>query len=697
MMKRIIPMILVLAMLVSVLPITASAANGTSRGDAIPVSFDEAYAHTWTADNDDKNHYISFTVPSRGLIAIACTYPVDDGGDYGDMAFAIYNQSGTCVWKTVTDYETPVEGMAVLYTGLNAGKYYMNITPRFTVVSGEFPIVYALTHAAADDTHGTEAEPNNDKAMADTLTVGKEFVGSSGEGGVMETAIDYWKYNNTTNAVGYRVYLPELEEFRKQGQIFHEDSTGNITDIDLIKDVRQTEDGVYYFDVKSAKGINYLQLKNNGCIIVPYTLWIEPFKNEPLTITKQPESAGLAINQRVTVGVEASGELLSYAWYVKNYGETEFTQTSTYEKTYHTVVNDDNCYQQLYCVITDAYGNTVKSDTIFLYILTIVKQPEHTAAEIGEKAVVQVEALGDGLTYQWYTKNKADTTFALDPNATGNSYSFTMDAAQSGKKMYCIITDRFGNTVQSNTVDAGIPDEVYTLGTCGENVTWVLTYDGVLRISGTGPMADYTSTNATPWYWGNVRIKSIVVEEGITAIGATAFGACKNVVSVELPTTLKSIGRSAFFTCTSLTTIIIPEGVTTIGERAFIYSGIQRIVIPASITSIGNSAFQSCDDLRTVYYGGTDRSAITIGTNNDDLLAATWRYGYDGGELFIPGDLDGDGEISDWDGVLLARYLAGWNVEIDLAAADVDGDGEVSDWDGVVLDRYLAGWNVTIG
>ena len=65
---------------------------------------------------------------------------------------------------------------------------------------------------------------------------------------------------------------------------------------------------------------------------------------------------------------------------------------------------------------------------------------------------------------------------------------------------------------------------------------------------------------------------------------------------------------------------------------------------------------------------------------------------------YVPGDLDGDSELSDWDGVLLARYLAGWNVEIPtLDALDIDGDGEITDWDGVVLDRYLAGWNISIG
>lgn len=63
---------------------------------------------------------------------------------------------------------------------------------------------------------------------------------------------------------------------------------------------------------------------------------------------------------------------------------------------------------------------------------------------------------------------------------------------------------------------------------------------------------------------------------------------------------------------------------------------------------------------------------------------------------YIVGDADGDREISDWDAIVLNRYLAGWDVEINLKAVDVDGDGEVSDWDAIVLERYLAGWDVEL-
>lgn len=61
----------------------------------------------------------------------------------------------------------------------------------------------------------------------------------------------------------------------------------------------------------------------------------------------------------------------------------------------------------------------------------------------------------------------------------------------------------------------------------------------------------------------------------------------------------------------------------------------------------------------------------------------------------LVGDVDRDGEITDWDGVMLARHLAGWSINVaDEKLLDIDGDGEITDWDGVMFDRYLAGWTV---
>ncbi len=66
-------------------------------------------------------------------------------------------------------------------------------------------------------------------------------------------------------------------------------------------------------------------------------------------------------------------------------------------------------------------------------------------------------------------------------------------------------------------------------------------------------------------------------------------------------------------------------------------------------------------------------------------------------KIFPAGDIDGDKEITDWDGVLLTRYLAGWNVGTsDQSVFDIDGDGKITSKDSMRFDCYLAGWNVTI-
>lgn len=64
---------------------------------------------------------------------------------------------------------------------------------------------------------------------------------------------------------------------------------------------------------------------------------------------------------------------------------------------------------------------------------------------------------------------------------------------------------------------------------------------------------------------------------------------------------------------------------------------------------------------------------------------------------YIPGDVNGDGEVNGKDGILLAQYLAEWNVAISMDAADVNGDGKVNGKDGILLAQYLAEWDVTLG
>ena len=88
-----------------------------------------------------------------------------------------------------------------------------------------------------------------------------------------------------------------------------------------------------------------------------------------------------------------------------------------------------------------------------------------------------------------------------------------------------------------------------------------------------------------------------------------------------------------------MTSIIIPEGVTSIGYSAFENcSNLANIEIPSSVTSIGTNAFNGCTALTevllegnsTLTYNdlGVDTSKVIIRLNEDDGL--TWTLNTDG-------------------------------------------------------------------
>ena len=61
--------------------------------------------------------------------------------------------------------------------------------------------------------------------------------------------------------------------------------------------------------------------------------------------------------------------------------------------------------------------------------------------------------------------------------------------------------------------------ETYS-GSCGTNVTWSLdTESGVLTISGSGGMNNYSYSYRAPWYSQRGNIKSVNIENGVTSIG----------------------------------------------------------------------------------------------------------------------------------------------------------------------------------
>ncbi len=179
-------------------------------------------------------------------------------------------------------------------------------------------------------------------------------------------------------------------------------------------------------------------------------------------------------------------------------------------------------------------------------------------------------------------------------------------------------------------------------GQCGDNVYWTLE-DGVLTIytegeaedeDQNGVMWDYWDEGECPFAW-RTDITSIVVEDGVTYIGANAFHGC-SVESLYLGADVHDINfdSGAFVWCTELRTIevsennevfyaeddvlfrdggwflclypsckegdsyTIPDGVGSIGQWAFYHNeNLTSVTIPDSVFSIDYEAFYNCINL----------------------------------------------------------------------------------------------------
>ena len=214
-------------------------------------------------------------------------------------------------------------------------------------------------------------------------------------------------------------------------------------------------------------------------------------------------------------------------------------------------------------------------------------------------------------------------------------------------------------------------------GDCGavnaSDVQWAFDDEtGVLTITGSGPMADYSSGDNTPWAdYHYHAVTSVQIEEGVTRVGNYAFDHCYNLTDASLPSGLTNVGDYAFHDCTSLTSVTIPDSMESIGEWAF-YSctSLTSVIIPAGLKSLGWCTFAYCQNL----------SSVTFSEGLESIGSDVFKDCYNLTSLTIPKSVtyiaDGAFPGSLTPDVYMDTYAWRYCMSNNIACSVLDGDGK---------------------
>lgn len=152
-------------------------------------------------------------------------------------------------------------------------------------------------------------------------------------------------------------------------------------------------------------------------------------------------------------------------------------------------------------------------------------------------------------------------------------------------------------------------------GTTGE-LTWTLTEDGVLTITGEGPMPDYRdggTSETPPWYPHVNRISSLTIGEGVTRIGDYAFMLCSFVTEVVIPESVTSMGDWAFIDCSSLEMITFEKG-----SKLESISGVRDLGAFDGAINLTTVDMSECTQVKRIdeytFYGNSNLRLFKIGT-----------------------------------------------------------------------------------
>ena len=169
-----------------------------------------------------------------------------------------------------------------------------------------------------------------------------------------------------------------------------------------------------------------------------------------------------------------------------------------------------------------------------------------------------------------------------EPVGNNSSVTINPDGSTSNGSQFSRVDDTtfYIDFIKYKIVDAHLEIVVYD--------KTGLSYDVRPYASVTYNGSTYQTREIADRAFNRSKIKSIILPNGLQAIGSEAFSDCTSLTAVHFPEGLQVIGQNAFLDCTRLTTIICNASIPpyTYGTFSFSYETYQDAILYVPVKSI---------------------------------------------------------------------------------------------------------------
>ena len=715
---------------------------------ATSMSYNQTYGGVMNDDDDDD--FYKFAPSQNGKISLNFTHAQSDNSEiYWYIAMFEYSSGIYTEFYNQRIYANSGETNKLASIGVASGKtYYIKISTYYNATVG---FDYNLKNEFTS-TNYYEKEINDNYSSATPMSFNQTY------GGVMndDDDIDVYKFSPTQDG---KISLTFSHDYSSNSEIYWNIVmfaylSGNYTEFynqriyansgetNKLSPIGVSSDTMYYIKIytyyNATVAFDY-NLKNEFTATDYYEKEINKEYTSATPIQLGATYGGVMNDDddvdifKITLSSSSTPVNFSHD-YVNNsevYWYVKIIDASTYSEKFSTrVYGSDN--NGIITTLTQAgtyyiHISTYYSATINYEYSILVGNPDTTkpSASISSsnnvassQTITLTMSDNVGLAgYYWGTSSSTSPTFT---SISGKNYTATINNYSTTGTSYLTVKDTSGNIYQTSkvfyktTLNANggsvTPASVFTMS--GNSFTFPTptksgnTYIGwSTSSSATSGVKNFTPTSNATYYaiWqqnptpsnAKITVESKTASSGKEVNLAVSLSENPGLAYLKLKI---SYNTSALEFISAQNTGLLTGTFTTSKSTDVNPYVIQWMGADNSNGNgtIANLKFRVKDNAAEGNYTISLTPEEAYNSNYDDVTF-TVTNGAITVKNVIVGDVNGDGTINGKDGVLLAQYLADWDVVIVNAAADCNGDGTINGKDGILLAQYLADWDVTLG